>query len=140
MTTPRKTGRFSSPEACEAAFYEAFRAGDVAAMQQIWSPSADCVCVHPARPPLTGANAVLQSWEDILGGSGGVEVRFECQSRMRAERLAVHMGIEIIGSQDKPPALVTVTHIYELTEEGWKLRVHHAGPIHRDAAPRGAVH
>ena len=137
--TPSNTRQFGSPEECEAAFYDAFRAGDHVAMQYIWSSGADCVCVHPARPPLTGASAVLQSWETILG-SGGVHVRFECQGRVRAERLAVHTGIEIIGPQDEPPALVTVTHIYELTEQGWKLRVHHAGPVHRDAAPRGAVH
>lgn len=140
MTPPPNPRHFGSPEECEAAFYEAFRAGDLAAMRYIWSSSAECVCIHPARPPLTGASAVLQSWETILGSSGGVDVRFECQSRVRAERLAVHMGIEIIGPKDKPPALVTVTHVYELTEQGWKLRVHHAGPVHRDAAARGAVH
>lgn len=140
MKAPAKPGHFGTPEECEAAFYEAFRAGDLAAMQRAWSAGPECVCIHPARPPLAGRDAVLKSWESILVNSGGVEVRFECHSRARADRLAVHIGIEFIGPQDKPPALVTVTNIYGLTEQGWKLRVHHAGPIHRDAAPPEVVH
>jgi ketosteroid isomerase-like protein len=137
---PPSPGRFGTAEECEAAFYEAFRSGDLAAMKRIWTDGDDCVCIHPARPPITGRSAVLQSWEQILVASGGLEVRFECQSRTLAERLAVHIGIEIIGPQGQPPALVTVTNIYGLTARGWKLRAHHAGPIHRDATPRGAVH
>jgi ketosteroid isomerase-like protein len=131
---------FASPEECETAFYDAFRQGDLAAMQRIWGSHAEVVCIHPARPPLAGRRAVMQSWEDILATTGGVEVRFDCQSRVRADSLAVHMGIEIIGTRDSAPAMVTVTNIYGLTEHGWTMRAHHAAPIHRGAGPRGPVH
>lgn len=131
---------FQSPEECEAAFYEAFRAGDLVAMQRIWGAGAEIVCIHPARPPLAGRRAVMQSWEDILGATGGVEVRFDCQNRASADRLAVHIGVETIGTRDSAPALVTVTNIYGLTEQGWKLRAHHAGPIRRGASAPGPVH
>lgn len=132
--------RFESPDECEAAFYEAFREGDREAMERIWSAGAEITCIHPARPPLAGRRAVMQSWEDILAATGGVEVRFDCQSRVRADRLAVHIGVETIGTQDKEPALVTVTNVYGLGELGWQMHAHHAGPIHRGASPRGPLH
>lgn len=135
-----KTNCFASPEECEAAFYDAFRRGDLVAMQRIWGVDAEIVCIHPARPPLAGRRAVMQSWQDILAATGGVEVHFDCQSRVHADSLAVHMGIEIIGTQDTAPAMVTVTNIYGLTEHGWTMRAHHAAPIHRGAGPRGPVH
>jgi ketosteroid isomerase-like protein len=132
--------QFESPDACETAFYEAFRDGDLAAMEQIWCEGTEITCIHPARPPLAGRRAVMQSWEDILTATGGVEVRFDCQNRARADRLAVHIGVETIGTQDREPALVTVTNIYGLTEHGWQMRAHHAGPIHRGASPHGPLH
>ena len=135
-----KLNQFASPEECESAFYDAFRQGDLVAMQRIWGADAEIVCIHPARPPLAGRRAVMQSWQDILTATGGVEVRFDCQSRVRADSLAVHMGIEIIGTRDAAPAMVTVTNIYGLTEHGWTMRAHHAAPIHRGAGPRGPVH
>jgi ketosteroid isomerase-like protein len=137
---PSSPGHFRTPEECETAFYEAFRGGDLAAMQRIWSAGDGCVCIHPARPPIVGRGAVLQSWEQILVASGGLAVRFDCQSRMLADRIAVHIGVEVIGPDGQPPALVTVTNIYAFNGQGWKMYAHHAGPIHRDATPRGSVH
>jgi ketosteroid isomerase-like protein len=132
---------FASAEACETAFYEAFREGDLIAMQHIWSGGTDVVCIHPARPPISGRRAVMQSWQDILDATGGVDVRFECRHRARADRLAVHIGIETIGTRhDTEPALVTVTNVYELTEHGWKMEAHHAGPIRHGSRPRGPMH
>jgi ketosteroid isomerase-like protein len=131
---------FLTPEACEAAFYAAFRGGDFLAMRHVWIPAGDIVCIHPARPPLSGQQAVMQSWENILGATGGVEIRFECHNRAQSHDLAVHIGVETIGGRNAEAALVTVTNIYALTAQGWKMRAHHAGPIHRGAAIRGAVH
>jgi ketosteroid isomerase-like protein len=131
---------FTSADACEAAFYEAFREGDLVAMQQIWNTGAEIVCIHPARPPLSGRRAVMQSWQDILGATGGVEVKFECQHRARADGIAVHIGVETIGTDDSGPALVAVTNVYQLTEQGWKMGAHHAGQIRPGARPRGPMH
>ena len=132
--------RFTSAEACEAAFYEAFRNGDLAAMHHAWGEDADVICIHPGRPPLAGRNAVMQSWRSILESSSGVDVRFDCRRRANLGGLAVHIGIETIGGQGDEPALVTVTNVYALTEQGWRMHLHHAGPIHQGAAPRGPVH
>jgi ketosteroid isomerase-like protein len=140
VKTATAVKNFESPDECESAFYEAFREGDLVAMRQIWGAGADVICIHPARPPLSGRRAVMQSWVEILGATGGVEIRFDCQNRARADRLAVHFGLETIGTQDSEPSLVSVTNVYALTEEGWKLRAHHAAPIRRGTGPQGPVH
>jgi len=131
---------YGSPEECEAAFYDAFRAGNLGAMQHVWGEDAAVACIHPGRAPLAGRSAVLDSWRAILGASGGVEVRFDCQRRVRSSNLAVHIGVELIGAPGDDAAQVTVTNVYVLAERGWKLLLHHAGPVHRDAAPRGPLH
>ncbi len=131
---------FASPEECEAAFYAAFREGDLGGMKQVWGPDDTIVCIHPARPPLAGRDAVMRSWRDILGNTGGVQVKFDCRKRRHAGELAVHVGIEVIGGADEDPALVSVTNVYALTGQGWKLQLHHAAPIHRESRPASSVH
>jgi ketosteroid isomerase-like protein len=137
--TPRP-GRFGTAEDCEAAFYAAFRAGDLAAMQRVWGPDAEIVCIHPGRPPLAGRRAVMQSWREIFGSSGGLAVKFDCQRRAAAPSLAVHMGIETITTLNDESGLMAVTNVYGLTEQGWRMLTHHAGPIPRSAGPRAPVH
>jgi ketosteroid isomerase-like protein len=122
------------------AFYAAFRDGDLAVMEQVWGVDEDVVCIHPGRRPLAGRRAVLESWQVIFGGTGGVKVRFDCQRRMRADDLAVHMGLEVIGGQEGEAVVVTATNVYALTESGWRLCSHHAGPVHRNSPPRGVMH
>jgi ketosteroid isomerase-like protein len=131
---------YSTPDECEAAFYDAFRSGNLGAMESVWDDDGAIVCIHPARPPLAGRRAVMQSWADILHATGGVHVRFDCHNRVEAAGLAVHMGLELIGASDDDPALVTVTNIYELTGGGWKLRAHHAAPVHRGTDSPGPLH
>ncbi len=130
------TAPFGTPDACEAAFYRAFREGDTQAMEDLWDAGGSIICIHPGRAPLAGRPAVMQSWREILGATGGVDVRFDCQDRTLAGSLAVHIGMEIIGAEGDEPALVTVTNIYELTSTGWKMKAHHAAPVHKAAGGR----
>jgi ketosteroid isomerase-like protein len=140
METTAPAGGFATPQECEAAFYAAFRAGDLGAMQRVWGADSDIVCVHPGRPPLAGRRAVMQSWREIFESSGGLAVKFDCQRRATSRSLAVHMGIEIIGAGNDEPALVAVTNVYGLTDQGWRMITHHAGPIPRSAEPRPPIH
>mgnify|MGYP002620459161 CR=1 FL=1 len=140
MKTAPAAGSFLTPEDCEAAFYRAFRAGDLDAMAAIWEAAPDILCVHPGRAPLAGRGPVMDSWRDILGATGGVQVRFDCHGRAQSDGLAVHTGLELIGASGGDQAVVTVTNVYGLTGDGWKMRLHHAAPVHRNARRRGPVH
>ena len=142
VDTVTAPSRFATPEDCERAFYEAFREGDLDGMEAVWDADTEAavVCVHPARAPLSGRRAVMQSWSDILTATGGVHVQFDCHSRVQAGGLAVHMGLEVVGASDDNRSLVTVTNVYGLTGSGWKLHAHHAAPIHQGSGPRGPLH
>ncbi len=133
---------FASAEACEEAFYQSFRDNDLDTMQALWAPHDDIVCVHPGRRPLAGRDDVLASWRDILGAPGYFDVRLETLRVVRTDGLTVHFGLEIIRAGDDPrEAAVSVVNVFERDEDGWRMRIHHAGPIHEDMPrPDAPVH
>src|SRR5947209_7485125 len=49
-----------------AAFYRAFEALDLRAMEEVWAHGEHVKCVHPGWPLLTGWEAVRASWETIF--------------------------------------------------------------------------
>jgi hypothetical protein len=52
------------------AFYQAFAARDLAAMEEVW---ARCRCLHPsAGCRCMGGAAVMRSWQGILAGTPAV--------------------------------------------------------------------
>ncbi|NNF15469.1 MAG: hypothetical protein HKN70_01925, partial [Gammaproteobacteria bacterium] len=42
--------------------------------------------------------------------------------------LSVHTGIEVLR-QDASEFRVQVTNIYQITDDGWKMILHHASPV-----------
>ena len=48
------------------AFYAAFRAQDLVAMDILWSRDARVLCVHPGWEPLEGRELVMRSWRAIF--------------------------------------------------------------------------
>jgi SnoaL-like protein len=71
MTTMLEQAEFANE-----AFYMAFEGKDFTAMQHIWSPSRDIVCLHPGWPALVGRDAVLESWRGILSNPQQGQVSF----------------------------------------------------------------
>jgi hypothetical protein len=66
---------------CNAEFYRAFREGDVAAMDRVWTTrqrgGVDMVtCVHPGREAMSGRAAILESWKVIMA-AGSPDIRPE---------------------------------------------------------------
>lgn len=47
-------------------FYVAFVNHDYDAMAALWARTAPVICIHPGWQALTGRQAVLESWEQIL--------------------------------------------------------------------------
>jgi hypothetical protein len=48
------------------AFYAAFAARDIEAMDELWSRRPNVTCIHPGWSPLIGRDSVMQSWRAIL--------------------------------------------------------------------------
>ena len=127
--------KFASPQNCEDAFYRSFRENDIDTMRGLWAAHNGIVCVHPGRRPLTGREDVLASWQDILGAPGHFDIRMEALRVVATADLAVHFGLEFIQAGDDPrEATISVVNVYEYGNDGWRMRVHHAGPIHEDLA------
>lgn len=127
---------FSSPDAAEAAFYFAFAACDLAAMNEVWA-SSGVVCIHPGSDAIIGREAVMQSWSDILLNAELPALHTEVISRTVRGDLAVHVVEESIaplgGSQDMV-SIVLATNVYCREENGWRILEHHA------SAPRMRGH
>jgi ketosteroid isomerase-like protein len=108
-----------------ADFYRAFSRGDYAAMSEVWARRAPVACFHPAAPLLTGREAVLGSWREILQAP---------PFQMRCEQPVVHVigdaalvtCYEGTGNQ---PARLAATNVFVLEDGAWRMVHHQAGPL-----------
>ena len=126
----RKTQLFPTPDEAEAAFYDAFERGDLAAMMAVWAEDDDIVCVHPQGPRLMGFDAVRLSWTQIFASGTALRIRTVEARQYKAPTIAVHSVVEMLSAPGErsasPP--VFATNVYVLTEAGWRMSVHHASP------------
>lgn len=129
---PRRAKLFPTPDDAETAFYEAFERRDLGAMMAVWAESDDVVCVHPRGARLTGFDAVRESWAAIFaGGAVAMRVRTAEVRRFDGNNVSVRTLVEILaaaGGQGEP-ASVCATNVYELTDGGWRMVLHHATPM-----------
>jgi uncharacterized protein (TIGR02246 family) len=128
----RRPRLYPTPQDAENAFYDAFERRDLAAMMAVWAERDDVVCVHPRGPRLAGFETVRESWAKIFaGGDATVRVRATDVRRFDGNSVAVHALVEVLAvpGQSIAPQSVAATNVYELTEGGWRIVVHHATPI-----------
>lgn len=137
---------YNTPRDAETAFYEAFSEIDVASMMAVWADRETIVCVHPMGPMVRGRRAVESSWRGIF--TGGAMIRFHITDSERTEGsdIAVHCVHENIafGVEFEQHTLVIATNIYQRTDRGWHMIVHHASPgastVEAAPEPRRALH
>lgn len=136
MPRPRSK-LYPTPDDAETAFYEAFERADLAAMMAVWAASDEIVCIHPQGPRLTGFEAVRDSWAQIFAGGSQLRVRTTEARAFDGQALAVHSVVELVAPAAEQATLTSIfaTNVYELTEGGWRMVVHHAAPAPQ-AAPR----
>lgn len=132
----RRSKLFPTPADAENAFYDAFERADLPAMMAVWAESDDVVCVHPEGPRLVGFEAVRDSWMQIFSGGPQLRVRATEVRAFDGQTVAVHSLVEILAPQARESAMqgVSATNVYELTDSGWRMVVHHATPLPQAAA------
>ncbi len=138
---------YPTPDEAENAFYEAFERGDLAAMMAVWAESDEVVCVHPRGPRLVGFQRVSEGWAQIFAGGAGLRVKTSSTRRFDSPTVAIRSVVESVSArgQDAPASSVCATNVYELTESGWRMVVHHASPLAEvpaaeEAVPAGTPH
>lgn len=121
---------YESPEAAEAAFYDAFERRDLDAMSRVWDHEAVVSCIHPGGPRLDGIDAILESWRAIF--EGGQRLRFGRAgvAPTAGADVAVRCLYEVIrfGERFEQQGTVVATNVYRRTGRGWKMVIHHASP------------
>lgn len=132
----RRTKLFPSPDDAATAFYEAFERGDLAAMTAVWAENDQVVCIHPGGPRLVGFEAVRESWAQIFAGGSRMQVATIDACTFEGPSIAVQSVVEMVSmpGSGRDPTPVSATNVFELTETGWRLVIHHASPL--VAAPR----
>ncbi len=124
---------FATPDEAEEQYYEAFAAANADMMAAVWLDEEHATCIHPLAERLRGFQAIVSSWRSIFDSQGPTPIEFTAVDRHQGPALAVHVGVEIVRSGRGSTAL-TVTNIYQLTNDGWRMLLHHASP---QAASRG---
>lgn len=113
--------------AANAAFYDAFRRGDVHAMERLWAERSIVACVHPGRIPLFGRAAVLESWSLILTGPARPVIT--CSNAVvhpLGPDSAFVVCIEVLAGGP-----LAATNVFVREDGVWKLAQHHAGFVAR---------
>jgi len=110
--------------AANEAFYAAFAARDLGAMDALWSRRGGVTCIHPGWNALVGREDVMASWEAILGNpaqprvvSGGARVEL-------AGDAAIVSCRELVAGSP-----LIATNVFVREDERWRLLHHHAGPV-----------
>ncbi len=109
--------------AANEAFYRAFAARDLAAMDRVWARGVAVTCVHPGWAPLLGRETVMESWAGILGNPDSPNIRcLEAQARIYGEAAMV-VCYEVVQR-----GYLVATNLFVREGGAWKLCHHQAGP------------
>lgn len=124
--------------AANQSFYDAFNAGDFAAMVRLWAKQAPVACIHPGWEALTGRDAVLDSWRRLLGQGGGPRIAFRQPVTQVHEACVFVLGQELVAG-----ATLAATNAFVAEAGQWHMVLHQASQIAhampwRDTPPSGS--
>lgn len=120
MSDPRETQVLRA----NAAFYDAFREGDLDAVEAAWARSLPVACIHPGWQILRGRELVMQSWRSILLGGSRPDIYCDDPSCHLLGDIAFVTCVERIGD-----GALAATNIFAREDSTWRLVHHHAGPL-----------
>lgn len=121
---------YPTPQAAEAAFYNAFERADLRAMMAVWADEDNIICIHPTGPRLHGRRAVEEGWRSLFRTNTSMRFQITDIRAMQHDTFSVRSVYENIdhGSDFQQHALIISTNLYRLTDQGWRMIMHHASP------------
>lgn len=111
--------------AANQAFYDAFGAGDAAAMDALWARHAPVACTHPGWTAMTDRVRIIESWAAILEGASGQVACLEPQAHIVGDVAFVTCN-EAVGD-----SLLAATNLFVREGGAWRMVHHHASPVAR---------
>jgi hypothetical protein len=115
------------------AFYTAFAAGDLDAMDALWARRAPVSCIHPGWAALYERDAIMASWRGILASPGGVPgggkrretAAIRC---VRPEAFLLGEAAWVACYETLPNGILVATNIFAREDGAWRMVHHHASP------------
>ena len=120
--------KLQTPDEAETVFYEAFLHCDVEVMAALWA-DGDVVCIHPGSGAIVGHEAVMRSWNHILGNARPPQLTFTVVKSVASEDLAVSLVTEEVSTEGGDSALVLATNVYQKIDGGWLMVEHHGSLV-----------
>ncbi|KAI5561158.1 hypothetical protein POPTR_016G105600v4 [Populus trichocarpa] len=116
--------------AANARFYNAFRKGDLAAMQSLWAKADNVCCVHPGASGIQGYDDVMESWELVW-------MNYDFPLEIELKNVRVHFRgdvgyvtcVEFVRTKGSSWGAQFVTNVFEKIDGQWLISIHHASPV-----------
>lgn len=106
------------------AFYAAFNAKDIEAMDALWARDLRVACIHPHANALAGREAVMASWRAILGNPAQAKIMMGAASATVLGESAFVVCRELVSGVP-----VVATNVFVREGGAWRIVHHHASPM-----------
>lgn len=116
--------------AANEAFYRAFCARDVRAMEGLWAHDVPVSCVHPGRPPMRDRDTILRSWRAIFNEESMPEASAEdSQVSVMGAVACVTCYERLSGARGEDLGILVATNLFVREGGVWRLCHHHSSPL-----------
>ncbi len=106
------------------AFYQAFSAASLDAMEAVWAEQPNVFCIHPGWPPITNRAEVMASWKEILANAGPIPVRCIAPKSTIFGDIGLVCCYERFANQH-----LVASNLFIRAAGGWRMIHHQAGPL-----------
>lgn len=112
------------------AFYDAFEAGDLDAMSEVWARDRDIACAHPGWGTLHGWAEIAASWFALFQQPSPLQfILTEARVRIVGDLAWVTVDENLIGSGSSTGDTVAAVNIFERCGGRWMLVCHHGAGV-----------
>lgn len=121
-------------------FYKALNKADIELMGKVWIAGRRAKCIHPGWPAINGWEEIKASWMSIFESGELASIETSDFTIDIGEKAAWVNCIEKLSHFVDGRIIVTLaqaTNIFENTENGWKMALHHASPVPVSSLPEG---
>lgn len=113
-------------------FYQALGTRDLDLMGTVFVHDDRAGCTHPGWLMLRGWEAIRQSWENVFDPEDQLQIKLHNVTVDITGDAACVTCIQELTYVRRDPVVMNVsvsTNIFEKTESGWLMVIHHASPI-----------
>ena len=113
-------------------FYEALGERDLELMKTVFVADERAGCTHPGWIMLRGYDAIIQSWENVFDPEDKLHINLHNVTVDIKAQSAWVTCLQELTYIKRDPVMMNVsvsTNIFEKTERGWLMLIHHASPV-----------